>query len=331
MDLGSLVKKFALRGLTQEGSAVGLSFQPAGLWMAHAVQDRRGPQLLFCRFLEGSSLREQEARLRKMVLENELNGQSCVAILSPESYQLLQTKKPQGIPPQELNKVIRWQVRHLVRIPPQQALFETFPQPPRKDEISPEINVVAVSTETVRNLNEVIWQSGLKPKAIDINELALRNVMEILPEPHRIKMVLHFFEEQGVALVVGDGNIYLTIRLGIGLRHLTRSPSNPGAPMENRDIDAACAAIAADLRRGMNFYAEQYQDPPIEKLIVNMATEAPFSAPMLGILRQQFRMETDTLAWENVFHHQSTRLPAISAGAMPAIGAALRLFRRKVA
>lgn len=334
MDLGNLVKKLALRGLgSSEGSVVGVAFQPAGLWMAHVVQDRRGLQLLFCRYLEGASLREKEARLRKMVQDNELTGQSCVGVLSPDAYQLLQTKKPQGISPQEMNKVIRWQVRHLVRIPPQHALFETYPQPPRREEGAPEINVVAVSAEIVRNMNEVIWQSGLKSKAVDINELALRNVTECMPDPLRVKALLHFFEEQGMVLFVGDGDVYLTIRLGVGLKHLASAAARDGAggASDRRETDAVCHAVATDLRRGMNFYAEQFHDPPVEGLIVNVAKDAPYSAALLGHLRQQFRLETDFLAWDEIFRQQDQRLPVIPTGALPAIGAALRLFRRKKA
>lgn len=329
MGLGNIVKKLALGRLgSLEGSSVGVAFQTNGLWIAHVVQQKRGLQLLFCRFLEGVSLREKEARLRKMVQENELVGQSCVGVLSPDSYQLLQTKKPQGIPPQELNKVIRWQVRHLVRIPPQHALFETFPQPPRREEGAPEINVVAVSAEIVRNMNEVIWQSGLKSKAVDINELALRNITECMPDAIRVKALLHFFEEQGMALFVADGNVYLTIRLGVGSKHLANAVARDSGDKERREVEAVCNAIATDLRRGMNFYAEQFRDPPVEGLIVNVPKDAPYSTPLLGHLRQQFRIETDFLAWEEIFRQQDHRLPVISTGALPAIGAALRLFRR---
>jgi MSHA biogenesis protein MshI len=86
------------------------------------------------------------------------------------------------VPEAELREAMRWQLRDLVPVPPEQLAIDVFHSPPRPNaNTARQVYVVAAEQSLIDQQAAVVTEAARRLDAIDIPELALRNIMSLVP------------------------------------------------------------------------------------------------------------------------------------------------------
>src|SRR5262249_33521266 len=140
-----------------------------------------------------------------------LGGTSCTAVLSPELYSLRQVDPP-AVEPSELREAARWSIKDLVDFSVEDAIVDAFPSPEARGKPA-RLNVVAARHKLLQIQVETLERSGLDLVAIDVLELALRNVSQLLPSDARGVALLHVLPPLGVLTLSCSGWLWFSRQL----------------------------------------------------------------------------------------------------------------------
>ncbi len=203
-----------------------------------------------------------------------------VGVLASDAYSLLQVEPP-SVPSAELREAIRWQIRELIDYPVDEAVVDVFsvPQEGRQGR-SPIAYAVAARRGTVQEQAVLLKAARLKISALDIPELALRNLTALLPEDERGLAFLSLGRTQGMLILTRGQNLYLTRRINIGsdqLMELAAAPEGDGLVDLSSRFNDLLDSVVLEVQRSLDFYESNFSLPPISSLVV---------APMEAILPQ---------------------------------------------
>jgi MSHA biogenesis protein MshI len=231
----------------QPQSLIGLELQADGLALAVKVFQNQLPHISRLTFLSGADDSVRFQQLHEYVRKNKLKNKPCNLVLPESRYQLYLLEAP-DVPPAELSNAMKWRLKDLVTQPLDQLAIDVFYVPNDSARGNRKmIYVVVVNKIYLQELIEHIRQSGLKLLAIDIAELALRNLAIHLIDPQ--------FEQRGVAIA--------RLRQGAGLISIYRA----GDMYLSRHFDLAYGGgllddlpietLALELQRSVDYYERQ--------------------------------------------------------------------------
>lgn len=213
-----------------------------------ALIDRRNKQRPSVKVLanyaleDGASLSQYASELKKLVKERGLGGCPCFAVLGESDYQLLLTEKL-DLPEDEQREAMRWKIKDLISFDAEQAVIDSFTQPGKN------MNFTVVSKKSVVTaLVDLVNQVGLKLSAIDIPELACRNVLDYHEaNPSGVALVI-MGQQQNKILVIKDGQLYFSRHFG-GSHHSSHNSESS-------------SDIVLELQRSLDYYERQMNQPP---------------------------------------------------------------------
>ena len=109
-----------------------------------------------------------------------MQGASCNWVLSQEDYRLLLIDPP-DVPAAEYQTAARWLIKDMIDFPLEDAAVDTFPlmdisEKPKK------LYLVAARISFLKSMADSIHASGLQLIAIDIHEMAMRNLVSLFAE-----------------------------------------------------------------------------------------------------------------------------------------------------
>lgn len=246
----------------RKGTTVGIELQNDG--MALAVQEPHtgreaeagsptGTRLVAVDYLPYEKNVATGQLLKNWVADRRLTNAVCHIVLGADTYQILLVEPP-DVPDEELRGAIRWRLKDLLSIPVDQAALEVFALPADGSRGNKKmVYVVACESKKIKSIIEMVADAGLVLDSIDINELALRNLVLRLLPPEQA--------ERGVAVArirSGAGSVYI---YRTGNLYLGRSFSlnyNGGL------LDALPEeSLALELQRSLDYYERQMgQAPP---------------------------------------------------------------------
>lgn len=302
------------------GSNTCVSVWPTDDAVATAVvkHKRKGlPLLETCEYQPIKNRVEQTGLLKKLLEQNGLDKYRCVSLMSTDTYDLLMVEAP-DVPEEELVEAMRWRVKDMIDFPIEKAVIDVFDIPDQKSS-NDMMYVVVAREEVIAKRVKLMLDSGFDLNAIDIMELAMRNVTSLLPE-----------NEQGVAMVwlgLHSGSITLT-RNGVlyFTRHLIGSEKLFGtlySESVTRDMEGWLDTVVIEIQRTLDFYESQYQQPPAAGVVL-----VPLVKPIDGLtdyLSSQLGVPVRYLELNNLFEiSEDIELEKIAL-CLPAIGAALNL------
>lgn len=246
----------------RKGTTIGIELQSDG--MALAVQELPGksdsdsgvgnkaclPAIDYLRYEKNVSPGQL---LKNWVADRRLGNAVCHVVLGADTYQILLVEPP-DVPDEEIRGAIRWRLKDLLNIPVEHAALDVFALPADGSRGNKKmVYVVACENKKIKSIVEMVGEAGLVLESIDINELALRNLVLRLLPPEQA--------ERGVALArirSGVGSVYI---YRTGNLYLCRSFSlnyNGGL------LDALPEeSLALELQRSLDYYERQMgQAPP---------------------------------------------------------------------
>ena len=230
-------------------------------------------------------------------------------MLSGLDYQLNLIDTPE-VPAAELRAALRWRLKDYLDYPVEEAVIDGFEQP--RSGHGGRALTFAVSARASR-LDELaghIRAAGLELAAIDIPELALRNLAAEVPDQGGGVMLVVLNPNSGLITISRDEVLYLARNLEFGFEQMV------GESEHFRDL------LGLEIQRSLDFYDSQLAGRPISRILV-----APMPGGRDGViehLNDQLGVVTFGLDLGQLLELDGEFADAAQARAMYAVGAALR-------
>ncbi len=251
---------------------------------------------------------QQQKALSDRVQALGLAGVPCNLVLSAGDYQLLLAEAPK-VPPEELTDAMRWRIRDLITYSIDEAIVDAAPLPADAGRGGQSMAfVVAMKQARIEPLVDLVNNAGLFLQTIDIEEMALRNLVQRLALEHRSIGIIKLRPGGGLVCMVRDGHLYLARRFDL--------PYNAGLL-----DDIPQEALALELQRSLDYFERQMgQTPPSS---VYVGGENVSADKLTSVLRQSVAVPVTLLPLEAWFD-SSVADENILQLCMSAIGGALR-------
>jgi MSHA biogenesis protein MshI len=240
-------------------------------WLALQMHDdyvevvhvRRGtngqPEVALC-----DSFRKEESdvstlsRLRK---ELKLNKYRCTTLLSAQHYQLHEVDAP-GVPLAEMKAAVHWRMKDLIDYPLESATVDVLRIPGDADAPDRPAAVYGVTARTsaVEACIAPFAAARIALEAVDIRELAQRNIAALFEAEDRGIAMLAFYPGEGMLTFTRRGELYAARRIEITVADLLRDDA--------QQRDELFGRIALEVQRSLDHFERQYHYVPLAKLLL---------------------------------------------------------------
>jgi MSHA biogenesis protein MshI len=200
--------------------------------------------------------------LQRLKSAKRLNGKRCTTLLWHGQYQLLQVDAPDnaaGLPRTELRDTLRWRVKEMVDFPVDQAGIDVM-EIPAQGSRAAQLWVVAASHAALQPRVLLFQDARINLEAIDIPELAQRNLATLFETPGR-----------GLALVAfdthdkGGGRLTITYQ---GELFMTRHLDVSGPELAQPAAEALYERVLLDIQRSLDNFDRSYSAITLSRLLV---------------------------------------------------------------
>lgn len=255
---------------------------------------------------EGSDL-EVVKRLRA---GKRLGSTRTTLLLPHGQYQLLQVESP-AVAAEELRNAVRWKIKDMVDFPVEDAGIECLP--PVAGGRAGQIYVAAASRSVLQSWVRLFQDAKVPLHAIDVPDLAQRNVSALFEDTNRGLALLAFDDSGGRLTFTYQGELFFS-------RHIDLVPADMAAP----DAGSLFERVLLDVQRTLDNVDRSFSAIPIARLLV---APPPGAEKFVAYLRENLYQPVESLDFAK--HIDIAKVPALSrpavqSQALQAIGAALR-------
>ncbi|MGQ5525046.1 hypothetical protein ACUHMQ_17540 [Chitinimonas sp. PSY-7] len=243
------------------------------------------------------------------------NQKGVVTLLGSQTYRLLQIETP-NVPPEEMRTAVRWQVKPMLETHIDDVTIDVLDIPqPSKDTNRPALMlVVAANNDVVADCVNQFREMQVPLEAIDIPELALRNIASLFERPGHAVLLAWFGMEYGMLLVVRDGELYMVRNLESGAQKLIRD-----GPERDTHLDR----IQREISRTVDHVDRYFRDLALSHLVLALPCDP---TPLLEALRDHMDLPIEVADLANQMDGIAELIPdpQRQVEAMLLLGAALR-------
>lgn len=251
---------------------------------------------------------EEPAKVLTRVTRQSLKHTRCVTVLNPSDYKLILTEAP-DVRAQELRSALRWRVKDLIDFHVNDATLDAFELPEgNRGAGGRSMFVVVAENRLVRARVDLMDTAGVELEAIDIPELAQRNIAALTPEDAVGTAFLSLTESSGLVTITRQGELYFSRTLDIGRMALTGT-----------EPEAAFDRLVLEIQRSLDYFDSHFRQSPVAHLLLD-----PQAASVAGLTERiaaSVNVKTKVLALGEIFEWPG-RMPPTPALAV--LGAALR-------
>lgn len=279
------------------------------------VQGERGGRLAVRRWdafaLDGQ---DKPAALKRLRTAHRL-GNRCTTLLNWGEYHLLQVEAP-TVAQEERADALRWRVKEMVDFPVDRAGIAVLDIPSASGpNRAPQVFVVAASHDVLGPRIRLFQDAKVPLCAIDIPELAQRNVAALYEAENRGLAFLSFGQDGGRLTLTCGGELCFARHIDISTEALTTASDEPGGLYER---------VLLDIQRSLDNFDRNFSSVSLSRLVV-----APVAGAknFIDYLRGNLYQTVDAMDLKEVLDLGAVpRLndPLMQADALLAIGAALR-------
>jgi MSHA biogenesis protein MshI len=244
-------------------------------------------------------------------------GYRCTTVLAGGDYQMISAEAP-NVARDELKTAMRWKLKDILDFPVDDATFDVLDIPLDPNAAArPQQSVFAVAARNgvVKARQGLFSGAKIKLGAIDIPEMAQRNVSAMLERDGRGVAMLSFGDDGGLLTVSWRGELYLSRRIDVPLAQLLES--------DHERKHQAFDKITLELQRSLDHFERQFSFISVARLVL-----APTGATGLDeYLSSNLYTRVETLDMAALF--DLSQVPELSEAAAQqrffvALGAALR-------
>jgi MSHA biogenesis protein MshI len=201
-------------------------------------------------------------------LKNEYDfNYRCHLVLNSSQSQIVQVDKPK-VPKEEIISALKWQIKDLVSISPENMVLDYFDTPLMAGGIE-KINVVCSPLNELKKLVAVLNTDSAKVASITIEEFAFANLQPI--QNDACLLVCQQPNEEIILLIVKQGKLYFQRRLN----GFSQIASKTEDELSMTVIDS----LALEIQRSSDYFERQLRQAPIKeiKVLLPMNLESFFA------------------------------------------------------
>lgn len=250
--------------------------------------------------------------LRQAVRDLKARGLPVVATLPNSAYSLVQLEAPE-LEPEELREAMRWRVKDLIDFPVEEAVIDVFGLPASRRPGAPQlVYAVVAKSHEVDELGRLLADAGLQVEAIDISEMAIRNLSLHLDKPERARAYLQLQPGQTIIEIADGPQVYLSRRV--------LQDFDVGADVEL--LQAQMENLALEVQRSLDYFESQYALGPADQLSVIVSDDTLFGA-FSKVARAFLTVQTERFSFSDLDTAAGVDLGELGHG-VAAVGAAMR-------
>lgn len=231
--------------------AVGLHRHGVSFVRINHIKSQK-PKVEIWEYLE-CPLEAQGDTVKLLAKQYHLDNSMVSTSLEPGEYRIVLTEAPR-VPREEMREAVQWQVKDLIDFPLDEATIDVFDVPSSVNTQN-QINVVAARKTVIKDKVDMLKAAKVPVKAIDIEELALRNLAKCVDPENKGAILFYITRNYGVILFVKGGELYFSRRLDRGTDALASSES-------------ALEMIALEIQRSVDYFDRHFSSVPISNLVV---------------------------------------------------------------
>lgn len=253
--------------------------------------------------------------LDKAARDGDAAVRHVVTLLTGGDYQILNVEAP-NVPREEMKTAIRWRLKDLLDFPASEATIDVLDIPlDTNSRAQQSMFVIAARNAVIQPRQQLFLDAKVELHAIDIPDMAQRNISAMLEPEGRGVAMLSFGDDGGLLTVSYRGELYLSRRFDVTLTQLLE----PDHERKHQAFDK----ITLELQRSLDHFERQYSFISIAKLVLG-------PSPVSGLdeyLSSNLYTPVETLDLATLF--DLSRTPKLADKAQQqrlflAIGAALR-------
>lgn len=216
-------------------------------------------------------------------------------LLSPDDYQLLQVDTPE-VPEAERRTALRWQLKDALNQGVDESVFDVVSLPATASTRGREPSlVVAAARTTLAPIVQTFQRARLPLRAIDVPEMALRNLAILHDSAPRGIALLHIDDGGGLVVMCHEGRLVTSRRFELGANALARDDEQRIGRFER---------LGLELQRSLDNFDRQYNHIPLSRLLVAVPERAAsvidFLASTLYIPVEALDLNTRLDGWDRL-------------------------------
>lgn len=256
--------------------------------------------------------------LSRWVSHHRAKGAACIGVMEPGSYQLLQVEPP-DVAPDEMREAVRWRIKDLVGFPVESAAIDLFPIPEGSSR-GPTAYVVAAEGGLIDQRVALLQDAGLDLKAIDITELALRNLAQRMAEDSAGVALLWVGQAASRIALFRDASLYLARTINTGWAQLSAGEQDGGLSLapDEQLLDS----VVLEIQRSFDYFESHFRQHPVNTLVVLPAAK-PIPV-LVGHLEQNLAASVKLFEPDTIADWEAAPDPEVLAHCITALGGALR-------
>lgn len=262
-------------GVKLEAGWMGVVRRGDRLDLAHVIRPAgQRPEIRLC---ESFQIEKGESdALARLGQSHGLKRHRCATLLGESEYRLVQLEAP-AVPAEERIQALRWRLKDVVDFPVEGAAIAAADIP---TEGSRQANVFAViSPSTVIGERMAVYRSAKLPlEAIDIPEMAVRNVAILFEDENRGLAFLALNSGESLLTITYGGELYLSRRIEVSSQALAESDEERRQQMLER--------LALELQRTLDNFDRQYGFISVSRLLV--CSEFDCAAAVAGLAQNLY-------------------------------------------
>ena len=191
----------------------------------------------------------------------------CTTLLGRGQYQLMSLDAP-DVPANELKEAVRWRLKDMLDFPAERATIDLVDVPVEKTAQVRKRTVLAIaaSNDIIERRQTLFSSAGIVLSAIDIPEMAQRNIAALVEPKGRGVAMLAFDDAGGLLTMTHGGELYLSRRIDV----------TPAQLMAQQGQSDYFEKITLELQRSLDHCDRQHHSIVISKLLL-----APIDVPAL--------------------------------------------------
>ncbi len=204
-------------------------------------------------------LNVQQSNFSAAIVESQTDGSlagKCHIVLNGQQSQIVQVDKP-NVPSAEINGALKWQVKDLVSISPDNMVLDYFDSPLLAGG-KEKINVVCSPINELKKIVSAANQDKMEVVSITIAEFAFANLLPI--QNDACLLVCQQPNEEIVLLIIKQGKLYFHRRL--------RGFSQIASKTEDELTMTVIDSLALEIQRSSDYFERQLKQAPIKEIKV---------------------------------------------------------------
>ena len=204
--------------------------------------------------------------VEKLAKELHFDRYQCATLLRPGEYQMLMVEAP-TVPQAELKSAIRWRIKDMLDYHVDDATVDVLDVPPESSQAgrSHSMYAVAARNEVIQERVKAFESARIPLTAIDIPEVAQRNISALHETEGRGAALLYFNNEFGLLTITCRAELYFARRIEIGLQQILGATPEARAELFGR--------VVLELQRTFDHFDRQYHYVPIAKVLLGPEPE----------------------------------------------------------